>query len=110
MGPLIILSGPAGSGKSTIIRRLLKDKAWPLRLSVSMTTRAPRPGETEGADYYFRSRETFVAEIAAGAFLEWADVFGNYYGTLHSEVQPHRLQGTGVLLEIDVSGWDQVRR
>ena len=108
-GPLIILSGPAGSGKSTIIRRLLEDKTWPLRLSVSVTTRAPRPGEVEGVHYYFRARDFFEKEVAAGAFLEWADVFGNYYGTLKSEVEPYRVQGIGVLLDIDVNGWRQVR-
>ena len=110
MSPLIILSGPAGSGKSTIIRRLVEDKTWPLRLSVSVTTRAPRPGEVEGVHYYFRTKEFFLAEIEADAFLEWAEVFGNYYGTLKSEVEPHRLQGIGVLLDIDVKGWEQVRR
>jgi guanylate kinase len=110
MGPLIILSGPAGSGKSTIIRRLLEEKTWPLRLSVSVTTRTPRPGEVEGVHYYFRSKDFFRAEVEAGEFLEWADVFGNNYGTLKREVEPHRLQGTGVLLDIDVKGWEQVRR
>jgi guanylate kinase len=110
MGPLIILSGPAGSGKSTIIRRLLKETNWSLRLSVSATTRAPRAGEVEGVHYYFQSKEVFRAEIEAGEFLEWAEVFGNYYGTLKREVEPYRLQGTGVLLDVDVKGCEQVRR
>jgi guanylate kinase len=110
MGPLIILSGPAGSGKSTIIRRLLEEKTWPLRLSVSVTTRAARPKEVDGVHYYFRTREFFQAEIEAQAFLEWAEVFGNYYGTLRSEVEPYRQQDIGVLLDIDVHGWEQVRR
>jgi guanylate kinase len=110
MGPLIILSGPAGSGKSTIIRRLLEEKTWPLRLSVSVTTRAPRRGEVEGVHYYFRSKEAFREALAADNFLEWAEVFGNYYGTLVSEVQPYRLLGQGVLLDIDVNGWEQVRK
>jgi guanylate kinase len=109
MGPLIILSGPAGSGKSTIIRRLLEDKTWPLRLSVSVTTRPPRPGEVEGVHYYFRTKDAFLAEEAAGDFLEWAEVYGNYYGTLKSEIEPHRRQGIGVLLDIDVKGFEQVR-
>src|SRR5437764_14115769 len=110
MGPLIILSGPAGSGKSTIIRRLLEEKTWPLRLSVSVTTRAPRPTEVEGVHYYFRTKEVFRAAAEAGEFLEWAEVFGNYYGTLRNEVQPYRLHGQGVLLDIDVKGWEQVRQ
>ena len=80
-GPLIILSGPSGSGKSTLIRRLLDGAEWPLRLSVSATTRAPRPGEQDGVHYHFWTREEFEAAVAAGAFLEHADVYGNYYGT-----------------------------
>src|SRR5262245_18603843 len=110
MGPLIILSGPAGSGKSTIIRRLLDEKTWPLLLSVSVTTRAPRRNEVEGVHYYFRPKEFFRQAVEAGEFLECAEVFGNYYGTLRSEVQPHRLQGQGVVLDIDVKGWEQVRQ
>lgn len=110
MGPLIILSGPAGSGKSTIIRRLLEEKTWPLRLSVSVTTRPPRPGEVEGVHYYFRTKESFKAAVDAGDFLEWAEVFDNYYGTPKREVEGYRLQGMGVLLDIDVKGWEQVRR
>jgi guanylate kinase len=110
MGPLIILSGPAGSGKSTIVRRLLEEKAWPLRLSVSVTTRAPRPKEIDGVHYYFRTKEYFQAEIEVQAFLEWAEVFGNYYGTPRSEVEPFRQQDIGVLLDIDVKGWEQVRK
>ena len=109
MGPLIVLSGPAGSGKSTIIRRLLEDGTRPLRLSVSVTTRGPRPGEVEGVHYYFWTREAFKAEVDAGGFLEWAEVFGNYYGTLKREVEPYRREGKGVLLDIDVKGWEQVR-
>src|SRR6476660_1624231 len=108
MGPLIILSGPSGSGKSTIMRRLLEDKAWPLRLSVSVTTRKPRAGEVDGVEYHFWTKQAFEAEVAAGGFLEWAEVYGNYYGTLRREVQPFREQGLGVLLDIDVKGRAQV--
>jgi guanylate kinase len=82
----------------------------PLRLSVSVTTRAPRPGEVEGKHYYFWTPAHFVQERDADGFLEWAEVFGNFYGTLRREVEPHRQQGTGVILDIDVQGAAQVRR
>lgn len=110
MGPLIIVSGPSGSGKSTLIRHLLRDAPWPLRLSVSVTTRRPRGGEVDGKAYHFWPRDKFETELAAGGFLEWAEVFGNYYGTLRQEVEPYREAGQGVLLEIDVQGWEQVKR
>src|SRR5262245_30032078 len=80
-GPLIILSGPSGSGKSTLIARLLEDKSLPLRLSVSTTTRAPRPREIDGVHYHFWTRERFLREREQGGFLEWAEVHGNLYGT-----------------------------
>jgi guanylate kinase len=108
-GPLIILSGPSGSGKSTVIARLLADKDLPLRLSVSATTRAPRPGEQAGVAYHFWTRGQFEEGIRAGAFVEWAEVHGNYYGTLRREIDPYREQGQGVILDIDVQGADQVR-
>src|SRR5687767_6466434 len=113
MGPLIVLSGPSGSGKSTLIRRLLKEATAPLRLSVSVTTRQPRSGkeqEIDGVQYHFWDRSRFEQEVAVGGFLEWADVFGNYYGTLRREVDPYREKGTGVILDIDVNGWAQVRQ
>jgi guanylate kinase len=109
-GPLVILSGPSGSGKSTVIRRLLEERVLPLRLSVSATTREPREGEVNGVHYYFWTRERFLAEQAAGAFLEWAEVHGNLYGTPRSEVDEYRAKGFGVLLDIDVKGAAQVRR
>jgi len=108
IGPLIVLSGPSGSGKSTLIRRLREDFELPIRLSVSATTRPPRQGEVDGVDYHFWQREQFEKEIAVDAFLEWADVFGSLYGTLQREVEPFRVQGTGVILDIDVQGWRQV--
>lgn len=108
-GPLIILAGPSGSGKSTIIARLLKDSGLSLRLSVSATTRPPRPYEQNGVHYYFWTREQFEKQRQAGAFLEWATVHGQWYGTLRSEVNDYRGQGIGVLLDIDVQGAAQVR-
>lgn len=110
-GPLIILSGPSGSGKSTVIKRLLADPPGPLRLSVSATTRPPRPGEQEGVDYYFWTRDEFERKLAAGEFLEHAVVHGvEHYGTLRTEVEPHLAAGRGVVLDIDVQGAEQVRR
>ncbi len=109
-GPLIILSGPSGVGKSTVIRRLLTEGGPPMRLSVSATTRTRREGERDGVDYTFWSPERFQQEIDAGGFLEWAEVHGRRYGTLRSEVERWLAQGCGILLDIDVHGAEQVRR
>lgn len=108
IGPLIVLSGPSGTGKSTLIRRLLEEAATPMRLSVSATTRQRRKTERDGVDYHYWTVERFRQEIAADAFLEWADVFGSYYGTLRCEVESFRQQGVGVILDIDVQGWRQI--
>jgi guanylate kinase len=108
-GPLIILSGPSGVGKSELVKRLLAGGELPLRLSVSATTRRPRAGERDGVNYHYWPRERFEEEVRAGGFLEWAEVFGNLYGTLKREVEPYRERGEGVLLEIDVQGAEQVR-
>jgi guanylate kinase len=110
MGPLIILSGPSGVGKSEVVKRLLARADLPLHLSVSATTRPPRAGEVDGVHYHFWSRQRFEEELRAGGFLEHAEVFGNSYGTLRREVEPFRQRGQGVLLEIDVQGAEQVRR
>ena len=110
LGPLIILSGPSGSGKSTVVDQVLKTTDLPLHLSVSATTRAPRPGEQVGVHYYFWSADQFEREVQAGAFLEWAEVHGFRYGTLRREVEPFRQQGDGVILEIDVQGAKQIHR
>ncbi len=107
--PLIILAGPSGSGKSTIIARLLQDGRLPLRLSVSATTRRPRPYERDGVHYWFWTPEQFQKQLQAGAFLEWAEVNGQRYGTLRCEVDAYRNKGVGVLLDIDVQGAAQVR-
>lgn len=110
LGKLIVLSGPSGSGKSTVVRRVLEARDLPVRLSVSATTRQPRPGEIDGQNYWFWTRDQFDRAIEEGAFLEWAEVFGQRYGTLKSEVDPYLQQGVNVLLEIDVQGAEQVRR
>ena len=103
---LVVLSGPSGVGKSTILRRLLERHPDRLRLSISATTRSPRPGEIHGTDYYFLSSEEFARRRAADEFLECCEVFGrgHWYGTPHSEVEPSLEAGTSVILEIDVEG------
>jgi guanylate kinase len=111
MGPLFILSGPSGCGKSTVIRTLLASEPQrPLRLSVSATTRKERPGEENGVHYWFWQRDQFLQEVEAGAFLEWAEVYGNCYGTLKREVGPYREKGVGVILDIDTQGARQVKQ
>jgi guanylate kinase len=105
-GRVVIISGPSGAGKSTIVRRLLRECSVPLRLSVSATTRAPRPGEADGIDYHFLSREDFAQRQREGEFLECKEVFGHgqWYGTLESEVHTAFADGRWVVLEIDVEG------
>ncbi len=109
-GPLVILSGPSGSGKSTVLEQVLETTSWPLRLSVSATTRPPRPGEKDGVHYYFWTPEQFERAVQAGAFLEWAQVHGQRYGTLLREVEPFRQKGIGAILDIDVQGARSVRQ
>jgi len=110
LGPLIIVSGPSGSGKSTLITSLLANPPGPLRLSVSATTRPRRPQEVEGVHYHFWDRARFAQGLADDAFLEWAEVYGNCYGTPKSEVAAFREQGICVLLDIDTQGAAQVRQ
>ena len=102
-GLLIVLSGPSGTGKSTVCRALLK-KHEDIALSVSCTTRAPRKGETDGVSYFFIAQEQFSKMIEENAFLEYAQVFDNYYGTPRSFVEQQLCAGKDVLLEIDVQG------
>jgi len=106
----VVLSGPSGSGKTTIVERLLAECPIKLIKSVSATTRPPRTGEVEGENYYFLSRDEFLARRERGEFLECAEVHasGNWYGTLKSEVIRGRLLGGWALLEIDVQGAQQV--
>lgn len=108
-GLLIILSSPSGAGKSTLAKRLM---AWDagLSFSVSATTRAPRPGEEDGREYYFKTRAGFEAMVAAGEMLEHAEVFGNFYGTPAGPVEERLSAGRDVILDIDWQGGQQVRR
>ncbi|MBD3765695.1 MAG: guanylate kinase [Rhodobacterales bacterium] len=107
-GLLLILSSPSGAGKSTLSRRLM---AWDptLRFSVSATTRAPRPGEVDGRDYWFHSRPDFEAMVDAGQMLEHAEVFGNLYGSPRGPVEQAMAEGRDTLFDIDWQGGQQIR-
>lgn len=105
----VILSAPSGGGKTTIARELLARRP-DLGYSVSCTTRAPRPGEVHGRDYYFMTRGEFLAEREKGAFAESAEVHGNLYGTLRSEVKRVLVGGQHVVMDIDVQGAVQFQR
>ena len=107
-GLLIILSGPSGVGKGTVRKYIMRRKAIPLVFSISMTTREPRATETNGVEYYFVSREEFQKNIDNDNFLEWAEFVGNRYGTPKSYVEELRNQGKNVILEIEITGAEQV--
>lgn len=102
-GLLIVISGPSGAGKGTICKRFM-DRNKDVELSVSATTRAPRKGEVEGINYYFMSKEKFKEKIKANDFLEYAEVYDNYYGTPKSNVEEILEGGKNVILEIDIQG------
>src|SRR5450631_481111 len=106
-GILFIISAPSGSGKSTLVAQVRSLVAG-LDFSVSYTTRAPRGSETDGREYHFTTRETFRSMVENGEFLEWAEVFGNYYGTAFSALEHARTAGKDLLLDIDVQGAMQV--
>ena len=108
MSRVVVITGPSGVGKGTLIR-LLRERLPELALSVSATTRAPRPGEEEGVDYHFLSDEEFARRVQAGDFVEWAEYSGRRYGTLRSELQRDLDEGRPVVLEIEVQGARQVR-
>lgn len=108
-GLLFVLSSPSGAGKSTLSRRLLAEETG-IAMSVSATTRPPRPGEVDGEDYHFVAPERFDAMVADEAFLEWAPVFGNRYGTPAAPVQAALSRGSDVLFDIDWQGTQQLRQ
>jgi guanylate kinase len=105
---VFVITGPSGVGKGTLIRGLM-ERLPALELSVSATTRAPRPGEQDGVDYHFLTREEFERRVLAGEFVEHADYAGRSYGTLRSELEQRVLAGAPVVLEIEVQGARQVR-
>jgi len=106
---VIVITGPSGVGKGTLIRGLL-ERIPQLELSVSATTRAPRPGERDGVDYHFLTDAEFDRKVAAGAFVEHAAYSGRRYGTLRSELERRTAQGIPVVLEMEVQGARQVRQ
>jgi guanylate kinase len=108
-GILFIISAPSGSGKSTLVAQL-RSLVEGLDFSISWTTRAPRGSETDGREYHFTTRETFQQMIAADEFLEWAEVFGNYYGTARSALDHAHAAHKDLLLDIDVQGAMQIMK
>ncbi len=108
MARAVVITGPSGVGKGTLIRSL-RERMPELQLSVSATTRHPRAGETQGVDYHFLSPEQFAEHVAAGDFVEHADYAGASYGTLRSELETRSAGGDPVLLEIELQGARQVR-
>ncbi len=102
-GSLYVISAPSGAGKNALLGEVRRRETR-IASTVSATTRAPRPGERNGVDYYFLDRETFKHRVAAGDFAEWAEVHGNLYGTLRSELNRCLATGSDVILELDVQG------
>lgn len=107
MARVVVITGPSGVGKGTLIRQL-RDRIPELELSVSATTRSPRPGEVDGIDYHFLDPAEFDRRVADGGFVEWAEYSGNKYGTLRAELDRRVADGRPVLLEIEVQGARQV--
>ena len=108
-GLLLVLSGPSGAGKGTICQ-MLREKLPDIGYSVSVTTRAPREGEVDGVSYFFKTVEEVKAMIAEGGLLEYAEVYGNYYGTPRDYVMDLLNQGKDVILEIDIQGALQIKK
>ena len=109
MGSLFVVSAPSGTGKTTLVETLIP-RVPGLEMSRSYTSRPPRPGERDGVEYHFVSRERFDSMRDAGAFLEWADVFGHLYGTSAVDTRGHLDTGRDLVLVIDVQGASQIRR
>ncbi|TCV84118.1 guanylate kinase [Sulfurirhabdus autotrophica] len=108
-GNLFVITAPSGAGKTSMVRELLSADSN-IQLSISYTTRPPRPGEVNGTDYHFISEDTFLSMLEKGEFLESAEVYGNRYGTSHTWISQKMESGTDILLEIDWQGAAQVRK
>jgi guanylate kinase len=108
-GSMLMIVAPSGAGKSSLVNSLLQEDAS-LKLSLSTTTRAPRPGEVDGKDYRFIAREEFIIECDEGHFLEYAEVHGNFYGTSRAWIETQMKTGRDVMLEIDWQGAQQIRQ
>ena len=109
IGNLFIVAAPSGAGKTTLVSLLLENDPQ-IRVSISHTTRAPRPGEENGREYHFIDVPAFLEKVQHGEFLEWAEVHGNYYGTSKKWIESEMSSGRDVLLEIDWQGAQQVRK
>ena len=103
-GILVVLSGFSGSGKGTVVKEIMKKYSDQYALSISATTRAPRPGETDGIEYFFKTREEFEAMIAGDELVEYAQYVSNYYGTPKADVEQQLSAGKDVILEIEIQG------
>ncbi len=108
-GSLFVVAAPSGAGKTSLVKAVLGQRPG-IELSVSCTTRAPRPGEIDGRDYVFIDRAEFERRLAAGEFLEWAEVHGNLYGTSRRWIEQRMMDGADILLEIDWQGAAQVQK
>jgi guanylate kinase len=108
-GSMLMIVAPSGAGKSSLVNALLQDDAG-LKLSLSSTTRAPRPGEVDGKDYRFITKDDFLREKNDGHFLEWAEVHGHFYGTSKPWIESQMRSGSDVMLEIDWQGAQQIRK
>ncbi|HIP93172.1 MAG TPA: guanylate kinase [Desulfurobacteriaceae bacterium] len=109
-GLLLVISGPSGVGKTSLVKKFLEEFKSEVIFSISCTTRKPRPGEVHGKDYFFVDQKTFEKMIEKDELLEWANVHGNYYGTLKSFVYENLLKGKSVLLDIDPHGAFQIKQ
>lgn len=106
---IIVITGPSGVGKTTLYKKVLMELSEKLSFSISATTRSIRQGEVDGEDYYFLSEEEFRRKIDEGAFIEWAQVHTNYYGTLKSEVERIRSESKFCLMDVDVQGGESIK-